>query len=94
MMVLNMEFDPVSVIVFKLKKGDKFIFPDHYVNSNMIVVKHNYHCIVMYVVVENDVLEGFLIKRYLKTRRRWSYEFFDYYKMLSIMNRVNHDSSN
>jgi len=93
-MDVDIGFDLASEIVLNMKKGDKFIFPDQYVNSNMMCVKHNYHCSVMYVVVENDVLEGFLIKRYLKTRRRWSYEFFDWYKMLSIMNRVNHDSSN
>lgn len=67
--------------LFNLKEGDAFIFPDHYVNSGMKVVKHNYIGIILAIIIDDDALQGFTIKRYLKTRKGWSYEFFDVYKM-------------
>jgi len=68
--------------LFKLKEGNYFVFPEHYVNSEAKVVKHNYNCLIMSVIIDDDALQGFTIKRYLKTKRRWIYEFFDVYKTL------------
>lgn len=68
--------------LFKFKVGDKFIFPDVYMSDTGKVVNHNYHCHILAVIVDNEALQGFTIKRYLKIKQQWKYEFIDVYKVL------------
>ena len=68
--------------LFSLKTGDVFIYPDKYVNDSTRVVNHNYKCRIMAVIIDDDATQGFTIKRYLKTKKRWVYEFFDVWKVL------------
>lgn len=70
--------------VLNLKVDDVFIFPDNYVNSEMKCMRHNYKCHILSVIIDEEALQGFTIKRYLKTKRMWQYEFFDVFK---VMNR-------
>lgn len=72
--------------VLALKEGDVFIFPDWYTSTSGIGnwpqrKQHNYHCHVMSVIIDDDCTQGFTIKRYLKTKNRWVYEFFDVWKV-------------
>jgi hypothetical protein len=64
-----------------LKVGDTFSYPSWYVNDDMKRVKHRYKCTIMSVIIDNGELHGFTIKLYLKTKRRYSYEFFDVFKI-------------
>jgi len=65
-----------------LKLHDVFIFPDGYVNSGMKHVIHNYKCTILAVIIDNETLQGFTVKRYLKTKNRYAYEFFDVFKVI------------
>ncbi len=67
--------------VLKLKVGDSFIFPDKYINDKSKVIRHNYKCHILAVIIDDDALQGFTIKRYLKTKKAWAYEFFDVFKV-------------
>lgn len=65
-----------------LECGDVFKFPDFYKNSEMRIVKHNYKCTILSVIIDDDARQGFTIKRYLKTRNHYVYEFFDIFKVI------------
>lgn len=67
--------------IFNLKLGDVFYYNNYYVNSEMIHKKHSYKCEVMHVLIDQDALQGILIKRWLITKKKWSYEFFDFWKI-------------
>ena len=69
-----------------LECGGTFVFPDSYVSSAMRRVKHNYNCKIMAVIIDDDARQGFTIKRYLKTKNRYVYEFFDIFKVIDRCN--------
>jgi len=65
-----------------LKNGDVFKYLDFYKNSEMNIVKHNYKCTIFAVIIDDGACQGFTIKRYLKTRNHYVYEFFDIFKVI------------
>lgn len=80
--------------LLRIKEGDSFIFPDSYTTSDYRIVKHNYKCTVIFVVFDDGLFQGCLIKRWLKTRKRYDYEFFDYYKILIRCELENAEKTN
>jgi len=68
--------------VLSLKAGDVVRMDDFYVNSKMCHIPRTYKISIKFVMCEDDICEGFLIKRWLVTRKRWTFEFFDVWKMM------------
>jgi len=66
--------------VLSLKVDDVFYLPDFYIRDDCKVVQRPYKCTVLYRHLDGDILHGFLVKRWLVTKKRWSFEFFDVWK--------------